>query len=442
MKSTEFIKISMTIYLLLSSFNFYGQNTPPITLNVEAAGNLSKLLGDKSKEIQELTLTGEINASDIHVIRNMGNLITLNLRDVNIRKGGKFSYSWQGGTPDTGYKTYTQERETKDNEIPIEMLYRAKCKNLKTLILPKSVTKIGFIAFQNYEGALSNLESIELGENIIEIGSGAFAHLNMLKSIILPNGLTDIYRGTFVGCTALSSIHIPNSVKTIDGFSSSYVSAGAFERCKNLISITIPKGVTEIRGYAFKECTGLKSIEVSSENENYQSIDGVLFTKDKRTLVAYPNAKEIFYTIPNETTVIGEYAFYKCINLKDLYVNISTPPTTNKDSFYGINTTCSLYVPKNTYATYWVAEGWRDFKNIYEKDFPTSNETITISPIEIYSTDNFVMIKSEKNISVYIYSIAGQLIKQLKMQGEQQINLPVGAYIVNAENYTQKVLIK
>ena len=114
---TKFIHglIIIGVFLFVNT-NIFAQNAPEITIKVEDAGTLSKLLGNKYKEIEKLTLSGDINASDIGVIRNMTNLISLDLKDVNIKKGGKFTYK---------IHTKTIERKTEDNIIPEEMFYYA-----------------------------------------------------------------------------------------------------------------------------------------------------------------------------------------------------------------------------------------------------------------------------------------------------------------------------
>jgi hypothetical protein len=111
------------------------------------------------------------------------------------------------------------------------------------------------------------------------------------------------------------SVTIPPGVTSIG--------AWAFYRCKALTSITIPASVTSIGDRAFTDCRGLTSIIVDEANGTYRSIDGVLFTKDTITLVAYPAGKiDTNYTIPSGVTGIGERAFSCCVGL----TNITIPP--------------------------------------------------------------------------------------------------------------------
>jgi hypothetical protein len=66
----------------------------------------------------------------------------------------------------------------------------------------------------------------------------------------------------------------------------------------------------------FWRCASLGAITVSSANRQYKDIDGVLFTKDGKTLLGYPSGRgESAYTIPEGVTAIGRDAFYECSGL-------------------------------------------------------------------------------------------------------------------------------
>lgn len=74
--------------------------------------------------------------------------------------------------------------------------------------------------------------------------------------------------------------------------------------------VTIPADVKQIETTALLLCYKAKAIDVEEGNENFCSVDGVLFTKDMKTLVKYPQEKkEAEYEIPQGVEVVGEYAF-------------------------------------------------------------------------------------------------------------------------------------
>ena len=92
----------------------------------------------------------------------------------------------------------------------------------------------------------------------------------------------------------------------------------AFCHCDYLASVIIPNSVTSIGGYAFRKCTSLTGIWVAEGSSHYSSdAFGVLFNKDKTTLVQCPGAFAA-YTIPNSVTSIDDGAFCECTSLTNV----------------------------------------------------------------------------------------------------------------------------
>lgn len=148
----------------------------------------------------------------------------------------------------------------------------------------------------------SDITSVIIEPGVTSIGSQAFYYCSNLTSITIPSGLTSIGEMAFFYCSALTSVTIPNSVISIGNF--------AFGSCTGLKSITIPSSVTSIENNVFQDCTGLTNITVDSSNPSFCSESGVLFNKDKTTLIYCPRGKTGSYTIPDGITVIKDYAFY------------------------------------------------------------------------------------------------------------------------------------
>lgn len=103
----------------------------------------------------------------------------------------------------------------------------------------------------------------------------------------------DIIGYKIFALSQLESIILPSTLKKI--------SDGAFRDIKNLSYIKIPKSVIEIGLSVFANCPCLSSIDIDSKNNSFISVDGILFSKDRKRLVNYPCGKIGDYVIPDGT---------------------------------------------------------------------------------------------------------------------------------------------
>ena len=159
-----------------------------------------------------------------------------------------------------------------------------------------------------------------------------------------------------------------------------------FNKCVALTTVNIPASLTQMGDFVFNKCTALTAINVASGNTAYCSENGVLFNKEKTTLLCYPAGKpETDYTIPSSVTVIGvnafsncvalttltipagvttieSYAFYDCPGFTKMTVLATVPPTiVDEDVFYNVNFDIPVYVPAASLAAYQAAAVWKDF---------------------------------------------------------------------------------
>ena len=227
-----------------------GLITKQITIKLEEAGTLPDKIGStKKNQITNLKIIGEINSTDLRMIREMagkdewdtptnGMLSVLDLLDAKIVEGGDYYFDHTG--------CYTSNDKIGDYAF-------FGCSGLTSLTLPSGVTEIGDYAFSGCSG----LTSLTLPSGLTEIGHKAFNGCSGLTSLTLPSGLAKIGSNVFYGCSGLTSLTLPSSLTEI-----SYC---AFSGCSGLTSLTLPSGVTKIGGYAFSGCSGLTSIYVYAE---------------------------------------------------------------------------------------------------------------------------------------------------------------------------------
>jgi len=229
-------------------------------------------------------------------------------------------------------------------------------RNQETYVIPSSITSIGNYSFSNCD----NLSNITIPSSVRSIGDYAFTSCDSLTSVIIPSSVTSLSRNAFSSCRKLTSINVDNrnsvyasidgvlfdkSIRTLISYPkarnqriyvipSSVMSIGdlafdssslttitipssvtsigdrVFSFCSNLTTITIPSSVTSIGGSVFMGSKNLDSINVDNRNSVYASIDGVLFDKNIRNLIQYPEGKnQGTYVIPSSVTHIGIGAF-------------------------------------------------------------------------------------------------------------------------------------
>ena len=257
------------------------------------------------------------------------------------------------------------------------------------LVFDKEITIIGREAFL----CRSDLLTVIIPNGVISIGEAAFAGCESLRSVIIPESVRSIGVGAFCDCKNLTSITIPEGVKTIGD--------SAFNGCENLTSITIPESVSLIGKEVFARCDRLQAFygKYASSDNSCLVVDGALNS--------FAPAGLTHYTIPDDVTSIGDYAFYdcenlvsvtisegvtsigagafcycenlasvtipesvssigdnafSCANLTKIYCKAKTPPVGSSDMFSGNAPNKVIYVPRNSVREYKMARFWSDYE--------------------------------------------------------------------------------
>lgn len=226
------------------------------------------------------------------------------------------------------------------------------CTNLKSVEFPEALTKIESRAFEK-----SGLVRMELPDTVTTMGSDVFSECPNLEFVKLPRNLEVIEMSMFKKCAKLQSVVFPENVKVIGRWAFMWcdelqnftlpesvetIGLQAFIDCESLTEVTIPANVTIIEQNSFSGCGKLRAIYVAEGNPAYQSVDGVLMTKDGTMVHTCPGAKEGIFVIPNGVTTIASLAFFDCQNLKRLVIP-ATLTTINERGFDFCDNLLSFY---------------------------------------------------------------------------------------------------
>ena len=289
--------------------------------------------------------------------------------------------------------------------IPAYLCYGME--NLTSVIIPNSVTSIGYGAFQwcygltsvvwnakncadfSYNSAPfyydSQITSFTFGSEVEHIPAYLCRGMANLTSVTIPNNVMSIGDYAFRGCSGLTSVTIPNSVTSIG--------KEAFKYCSGLTSITIPNSVTSIGVEAFAGCSGVAKFII----EGTPTFDAFTLTYfPKLDSIAVPAEcfdipEEYWVSCPKQVRYIkimgGELssdAFsviqrnYKVLNTLDL--TSATNTTLTDEAFKGCYALESLSLPSELQTIGYMALA--DCKNLQSIHVPSSVTDIDDSAFE------------------------------------------------------------
>ena len=143
-----------------------------------------------------------------------------------------------------------------------------------------------------------------------------YPNMNGNTKYTVPKTVKIIDDEVFSWCYNLNKVILPDGLEQIGSFSFG---------CSSIRRLDIPASVTSIDIRFCRSSMQLSQINVDKNNKYYCSIDGVLYDKEVKTLLRYPEGKtDKSYTVPDTVTVIGDDALYS-----SQFKEITIPATVN-----------------------------------------------------------------------------------------------------------------
>jgi len=256
---------------------------------------------------------------------------------------------------------------------------------LTSVVMPNSITAIGNSAFSSCR----NMASITLSDNLTRIGTNAFFSCNKITSLVLPESLTEL-------------------------------GEGALSYCETLRNITLPSQMTSIPYEAFRN-SGLTNITLDNI-----SVIG------ERAFLSCGSLEKIW--LGNQVDSIKDYAFGLCLALKEIHIDMATPPIINNLTFYNINkSACVVYVPQGAVDTYKTTSLWADFPNIVEEG-SDGIRSISADHAQIVPVSGGIRIDSKTAAKITVFDIGGRQIYRSVSDGKSIVPLQQGVYLVQVQN--------
>jgi hypothetical protein len=180
--------------------------------------------------------------------------------------------------------------------------------------------------------ACVNLENVTLNQQMTEIPENTFSGCESLESIVIPGRVTTIGASAFNSCYNLTNVNLPPNLETLG--------AEAFQNDILIERFDIPASFVNLdydwAGHAFTSTFG--TITVAASNPKFASENGMLFDKDKKTLLHIPGSHtETRIAVPNGVDSIAPFAFYEANNNNGMIKKLTLPASLKSIGEHGLS---------------------------------------------------------------------------------------------------------
>lgn len=326
---------------------------------------------DVLNDVELLKVSGNLNSDDWTAIKNMKNLLGLDLSEAKFNSVPGYAFD---GLSNLSY-VVLPEGPTSIGE------YAFKGTQILNIDIPNTVTSIGQYAF-----AGTNIKNVNFKEDskLTYIGYNAFRECTSLEQFIMPNTVTALgtyynynygkgtwESGTFYGCTNLEKLHFSDALLTLE--------QKVCYNCSKLKEVHFPQNIQSIRDYAFYGASSLRKIDLPASLKTigyralYQcGLDSVKLpiTLSSLGTSAFQECRTLKYVeLPS---YIGNYDnnFDRCDSIQKIVCKSATPPVISDDPFSNgsSKSRVTLVVPSFAVANYKLDTYWYQFGNIQEMD--------------------------------------------------------------------------
>ena len=170
----------------------------------------------------------------------------------------------------------------------------SKCDALKSVSIPRGVVELGESVFWRCDA----LETVDALGELTTLPVRAFGDCPALTTVKLPSTLTTIQAGAFRKCRSLKEIALPDSTRVVeDAFSDS-----------GLKRVNVPRDLQEFPIWGFDVDAALE-FEIAPDHPKFRAVDGVVLTRDGKTLLWAPRTRDGEFVVPDGVETIAEKAF-------------------------------------------------------------------------------------------------------------------------------------